>query len=512
MGVSLLSNLGALESQNKLNSTGSTLNKTIQRLSSGLRINSSGDDAAGLAIANKFRSDISILNQGVRNANDGLSTLQIIDGGLNTISNLLDRAASLAAQSASDTFIGSRDTLQAEFGKVLEEISRQAENIGLVDNGTYNRSLTTVIGGGSDSFAAAGTNNGVQIDLSGANNRVDAKSLGISTLNIASTGSVSASGGIDFRNTAATLTAAETLTFKTVAADGTLSKSTSVTLDAGATAAAALAKLQAEPALQEAGISASVNAQTGALEFKGSGAFTVSSSVAAAGQTGISTAAGDIRVSSAANSASLTAIASTGVRSQKLSINVGSSGQTVDVTVSNGANATAAVNADSIATAINNNQALRDAGIYAVRTNTTGTADYKLVSSKTSFSYSVAAATGAGSGDIFGAATVSPVNATPATTGGASGAKQALDSIKAAITSLGKVQGTVGAGQNTLQQAIDLATSQITNYQSAESRIRDADVTSEASNLSRLTVLQQAGVAALAQANQSTQAVLSLLR
>src|SRR5690242_5236512 len=101
MSFSLVNNLSALSSQTRLAATGAKLNLTIQRLSSGLRINSSGDDAAGLAIANRFRSDISILNQGVRNANDGLSTLQIVDGGLNTISNLLDRAASLSSQSAS---------------------------------------------------------------------------------------------------------------------------------------------------------------------------------------------------------------------------------------------------------------------------------------------------------------------------------------------------------------------------------------------------------------------------
>ena len=74
------------------------------------------------------------------------------------------------------------------------------------------------------------------------------------------------------------------------------------------------------------------------------------------------------------------------------------------------------------------------------------------------------------------------------------------------------MQGTVGAGQNNLQQAVDLATSQITNFQAAESRVRDADVAAEASNMARLNVLQQAGVAALAQANQSSQSVLSLLR
>ena len=75
-----------------------------------------------------------------------------------------------------------------------------------------------------------------------------------------------------------------------------------------------------------------------------------------------------------------------------------------------------------------------------------------------------------------------------------------------------RVQGKVGAGQNNLTQAIDLASTQITNFQAAESAIRDADIAQEASNLARLNTLQQAGVSALAQANQSSQSLLSLLR
>ncbi len=279
MTFSLISNLSSLDSQTRLNVTGARLNQSIQRLSSGLRINSSGDDAAGLAIANKYRSDIAILNQGVRNANDGLSTLQVIDGGLNTISNLLDRAATLASQSASDTFTGDRATLQTEFAQVVAEITRQASNIGLNTGGTNAVSLTVMIGGSSDTFAAAGTNNGVTIDLSTA--EVDAAALAIDDADV----------GTD-----------------------------------------------------------------------------------------------------------------------------------------------------------------------------------------------------------------------------AAGAREALDAIQAAVETLGTAQGVVGAGQNQLQQAIDLASSQITNFQAAESRVRDADIAAEASNMARLSVLQQAGVAALAQSNSSSQAVLALLR
>jgi flagellin len=511
MPTSLLNNLTSLSAQSSLAASSANLNRTVQRLSSGLRINSSGDDAAGLAIANKYRSDIAVLNQGIRNANDGQSTLQIIDGGLNTISNLLDRAATLASQSASDTFNGNRDTLQQEFSNVLSEITRQAQNIGLVQNGVNNKTLTTIIGGGSDAFALAGTNNGIQIDLSGAANRVDAVSLGLSNLNIASLGKVTASGGVDFRDTSKTLTAAETLTFKTLQSDGTFGTAFTVTIAAGATTTAALNTLNSDTNLKAAGITASVNAQTGALELKGSALFTVSSDTAASSvQTGISTAANDIQFSSNANNVSLTATASSSTRAQTFTFNV--NGQTIDLTISNTTNQTAAQNAAALKTAINNNQKLRDAGIVAVDTNTTATDTIRIISAKSNFTYSIGAASGSGSGNLFGAATTAAQSATAATTTGSAGAKDALDALKTAISNLGKVQGTVGSGQNRLTQAIDLATSQVINLQAAESRIRDADVTSEASNLSRLSVLQQAGVAALAQANQASQAVLSLLR
>src|SRR5262245_15225938 len=108
-------NIASLQAQNYLRVTNDFQTKTISRVSSGLRIVSSGDDAAGLAIANGFRSDLAALGQGVRNANDGLSTLQTIDGGISNISFLLDRARTLAAQSASGTFTGDRDVLNAEF-------------------------------------------------------------------------------------------------------------------------------------------------------------------------------------------------------------------------------------------------------------------------------------------------------------------------------------------------------------------------------------------------------------
>lgn len=177
-GFTIITNVPSLGAQNNLNVTNRFQATTIQRLSSGLRINSSGDDAAGLAIANRLRSDITVLQQGIRNANDGLSTLQIVDGGLNNISLLLDRGATLAAQSASGTFNGDRNTLNIEFVSLLAEIDRESQAIGLNPGGSFNDLLEVFIGGGRDSGSITSINNGtVVIDLS--NSAVSSAILGL---------------------------------------------------------------------------------------------------------------------------------------------------------------------------------------------------------------------------------------------------------------------------------------------------------------------------------------------
>lgn len=124
---SVVSNIASANSAANLIGTQRSLNTTLTRLSSGFRINQSGDDAAGLAVANAYRNDIAVVNQGIRNANDGLSSLQIKDGAVNNISTLLDRLATLATQAASGgTTDASRATLDQEFQDALKEIQREA--------------------------------------------------------------------------------------------------------------------------------------------------------------------------------------------------------------------------------------------------------------------------------------------------------------------------------------------------------------------------------------------------
>ena len=188
-GFSIVTNVSSLLAQENLNKTNDLQQRTITRLTSGLRINSSADDAAGLAIANRFRSDISVLRQGIRNAADGLSTLQTIDGGLNNVSLLIDRARTLATQSASGTFSGDRSTLNAEFQSVINEIDRQAQVVGLDPGGSFNALLSIFIGGGRANNNITETTNGsVQIDLGNSalsSNRLGLK--GVQALGLAGT-------------------------------------------------------------------------------------------------------------------------------------------------------------------------------------------------------------------------------------------------------------------------------------------------------------------------------------
>ncbi|HYW42862.1 MAG TPA: flagellin [Bryobacteraceae bacterium] len=178
MSISIQTNVNSLVAQENLRVNSNFQSKTIQQLTSGYRINSSGDDAAGLAIANQFRSETAELTQGVRNANDGISQLQIMDGGMNNIGTMLDRLKTLATQSASGTFTGNRATLNSEYQTLVAEIDRQAQSVGLATGGHFAAQMGVYIGGGASNSGGADTANGsVTLDLTTA--VVDSKALGL---------------------------------------------------------------------------------------------------------------------------------------------------------------------------------------------------------------------------------------------------------------------------------------------------------------------------------------------
>src|ERR1035441_10291571 len=147
--ISIQTNYASMVGANNLNVNNNFQTSTIEALTSGYRINSSGDDPAGLAVANQYSSDVAQLTQGIINANSGVSTLQIVDGGMSNISTMLDRMQTLATESASGTFAGNRATVNAEFQTLQTEIDREANNIGLGTSNSSNAgTLSVFIGGG----------------------------------------------------------------------------------------------------------------------------------------------------------------------------------------------------------------------------------------------------------------------------------------------------------------------------------------------------------------------------
>jgi flagellin len=143
MSISILNNIPSLAAENQLNITQHNLNLTLAQLSSGSRINSGADDAAGLAIANGLQANVTALTQSVANANNGVGSLQVADGALGQVTTLLNRSVTLATEASTGTVSSAqRGALDAEYQQILSEIN----SIGT--NTTFN---------GSTIFAASGT-------------------------------------------------------------------------------------------------------------------------------------------------------------------------------------------------------------------------------------------------------------------------------------------------------------------------------------------------------------------
>ena len=491
MSISIQTNVASLNAQYYINQNEKFQGAAIEQLSSGYRINSSADDPAGLAVANEYAGEITELSAGVQNATDGISTLQIADGGLSNISQILGRLQTLASESASGTFQGSRTTVNNEYQGLLAEINRQAANIGLNTGGVNNTNLTVYTGGSSTQANAQ-----ISVDLSGSNNAVDATALGIGTTSVAGGGTGISGNTVNLSDTAATFltgSATQAFTFNVNTSTGNQTLTINVTGTAlGLGGTQVIASLNNQ--LQAYGITASIGSD-GALQFGGSTAFSASTTGAAGGITSLGAGTA---INSGNNSVTSTAFTPVTGGAEQFTVQNGSGSYNVSLT---------AVNADTTADAVAAiNTALAGSGISAVIAP--DTTDISLQSSN-SFSVNE---TQLGTGGLFtslGAQTYVPAATSASDTGNA---LAALTQLTKAIGSLGLVQGVVGAGENKLQYATNLAQSQITNYSAAESGIRDADVAASAANLTKAQVLQQTSLAALSQANSAPQAVLSLLK
>lgn len=554
MAFSINTNIASMQAQEYLRMTSEFQSKTINRVTSGLRIVAAGDDAAGLAIANSFRSDQAVLSQGIRNANDGLATLQTIDGGISNISKLLDRARTLATQSASGTFNGNRSVLNTEFKSVMEEIDRQAQAIGLNTDGKFAKELKVFLGGGRTAAgetigADAITNGSVSVDLSSST--VDTRSLGLK--------SYAATGGFDLRSTSITSVAAILADASNTAGTATFqfygpgfgSYSSPISVDVNMSGVVDTNTLKeainravegytvttpAGQAFKDAGIKASVNTD-GKLVFS-------SNSVAFSVQGGNDTAAAFMGAVSSGTSGDTTAAAnfgeSEGVQqvikadgSGSLGwVNMGDGTQVITLTSTDAAGdahslaitLTSGSTGASLAAALSHiNDSLQnsnDGELQKIVAVQDGTAALKFLGTNRSFSITLGVEGGATPNQGIGGATdqnkiVDSTGygmAASSDIGTKENAEAAVTSLANAVVSLGEAQAVIGKGQNQFNFAVSLASTQLTNLAASESRIRDADLALEAANLTKAQLLQQAGIAALAQANSAPQAVLSLLR
>src|ERR1700733_7750617 len=183
--ISIQTNVASLMGEVNYDTVQTQEQNTIEQLTSGYRINSSADDAAGLAIANSLQAEQTELTQGVANANDGVSQLQIIDGGLTNVSTILDRLQTLATEAGSTTFTGDFNTLNSEFQTDISELNRQASNIGLNTGGQFNENLAVYVGGG------IGNQNGAQIGTAIEN--INLGNASVTQSAISATGSYSGS-------------------------------------------------------------------------------------------------------------------------------------------------------------------------------------------------------------------------------------------------------------------------------------------------------------------------------
>lgn len=463
-------NVASLNAQRNLTTSGSALATALQRLSSGLRINSAKDDAAGLAIAERFTSQIRGLNQASRNANDGISLAQTAEGALAEVANNLQRIRELAVQSLNATNSASdRSALDAEVQQLKAEVDRVATTTGFNGVKLLDGSFTS------------------QVFQVGAN---QGETISVSSIASARTSTLGQYTGFNLTNQAVTY-AGGTTAF-TVAVGGTTYQLGTIATDAKAIASAVNASgvsglnatANAAATTGTSALSGGATAGTDTFTLNGITINLTNSNVAATNRT---------NALQAINAAS----ASTGVVATD-------NGSGLVLTASDGRTVVVGALAHGTATGT----ALDDYGLSAAG-GYTGTVNVSYVAPSTVSGNLVFAGAGFASTNAIAStgtsiAAVDVLNVT--------NANAALTSVDSALQSINGSRAALGAYQNRFQSAIANIQATSENLTASRSRIQDADFAAETANLTRAQILQQAGTAIVAQANSIPQNVLSLLK
>lgn len=475
MTLQINTNVAALNTQRALTRNTRALSTSFERLSTGLRINSAKDDAAGLAISERFTAQIRGLNQAVRNANDGVSLAQTAESALNQMLGGLQRIRELAVQSANDTnAVGDRIAIQAEVDQLVEEVDRISTQTNFNDRLILDGSFTNrifQIGAGSGQNLEVTIRSARAFDL-GAQAVLDG---GAVTTTALGTGEL-ALNGITVRPSAAN--------------DDTISFAAN---DASAIAKAAAINSSAPDHGVTAVVQPNTNTPTEAIA---AGVIPAGAIVINGIDIGAVTVAADDADSALRNA-----------------INARSAETGVQATL-NGANELVLTAADGRNITFDGTD-LTGAGVFGGNLGggapgTTITSSLRLESDR---DISIAGAAPANAGLTAGTTVVNTaVNLTTLSLSTQSGADQALGVLDTAIRQVAGQQAELGALLSRFESTVSNLSAISENLSAARSRIQDADFAAETAELSRNQVLQQSAIAILGQANVAPQVALQLIQ
>ena len=510
MAISINTNVASLNAQRNLSASQTNLAKSMQRLSSGLRINSAKDDAAGLAISDRMTSQIRGLNQATRNANDGISLAQTAEGAMQESTNILQRMRELAVQSANDTNSASdRASLQSEVDQLKQELTRIAETT------TFN-GKKLLDGSMISAQFQVGANAGETISFGIGSAR--STDLGNHSL---TTNNATAAQGIEVATAAATASAANNVeaqdltivgkegseVVKVAAGDSAAKIAEAVNTQSEKTGVTATAKTTATLGTLSADGSVSLN-----LQGTNTTAIGITATVLKDDLSNLASA-----INEQAGNTGITAKLSDDKKSITLEQSAG-----YDIKISDFVHGGAGASGTEATLAVTGSEGiavtLTDTVGADNSTNTDSTTVGGQVSFASSASFNVTSDAIDTAGSLFNntaanaanVSTLQSINTLDITS--VDGSSKAIEAVDGALMQIDNMRGDLGAVQNRFESTIANLQNISENISAARSRILDADIAQETSKMTSQNILQQAGVSILAQANQAPQLALSLLQ
>ncbi|ADG07610.1 flagellin N-terminal helical domain-containing protein [Kyrpidia tusciae] len=489
-------NLSAMNAWRQLSINNTETQKSLEKLSSGYRINRAGDDAAGLAISEKMRGQIRGLDMANRNAQDAISLIQTGEGALNETHSILQRMRELAVQASNDTNTDDdRKALQKEVDQLAKEISR-------ISN-TTEFNTKNLLGGGFNGNFQIGANEGQTISLS--INALDAKTLGV-TADVASRSATvsGAAGNVTLADLADNQFLTEGVYTLTTVANGSnfdiLLKDASgnivasaINQAAGTGGAVTLTDAKGNNVI-DIGFSGAISTASAATVTISASGADLSETANTAGLVGVQMTKAD---SLAPGDYTITYDGTAGSEKFILKDSTGAIVATV--------NGTATANTIYNFTLTNGDKVSFATGATAPTDGQSST--FTVVKSDYTSGASTAATADANGNITKQAVVVRGIDITTQ-----ANATAAITTIDKAINTVSTARSNLGAIQNRLEHTINNLGTAAENLTAAESRIRDVDMAQEMMNFTKNNILQQAATAMLAQANQQPQLVLQLLR